>query len=244
MLSNQFFRFFTPIYQLILVLVLVNLLAIAFFDFEIGRLFRLISTGILFAYMFFKKQKANAWILMVIGLLVFKDVALQFYELAWGHKFYLLLGTLAYGVLVLERLPKLANIKINPSVIVVTSVLVAANTYTLYTIMDMLSYQFTDGVEITLFYLYGALMIILGVAAITYNNKYNSNRSLLFVFLAFGFIFADIAALFAYYFDFPTFYYLDRVLYLIGVGLLVNYGLNYESAKEEFFQYEMIEKKF
>ena len=66
---------------------------------------------------------------------------------------------------------------------------------------------------------------------------------MLYIYLVFAFIFADVAALLAYYFGVPEFYYLDRLLVITGVLLLVNYGSNYKSAKEEFYQYEMIDKK-
>ena len=126
---------------------------------------------------------------------------------------------------------------------VITTALIAANTYTLYSIMDMLSYEFNDALEVGLFYFFGAVMMVMAVVAIGYNNKFNSNRSLLYIYLVFAFIFADVAALLAYYFGVPEFYYLDRLLVITGVLLLVNYGSNYKSAKEEFYQYEMIDKK-
>ena len=86
-------------------------------------------------------------------------------------------------------------------------------------------------------------MMLLGVEAIAYNNKYNSTRSLIYTFFAFGFVFSDIAALFAYYFGFDIFYYFDRILFLSALGMYVHYSLNYESIREEYFQYEMIDKK-
>ncbi|HCQ77352.1 MAG TPA: hypothetical protein DIV44_11135, partial [Leeuwenhoekiella sp.] len=63
-----------------------------------------------------------------------------------------------------------------------------------------------------------------------------------YIFFAFGFIFSDIAALFAYYFEFEIFYFFDRFFFLGAMAMLVQYGLNYESVKEEFYQYEMIDK--
>ncbi|WP_290478478.1 MULTISPECIES: hypothetical protein [unclassified Leeuwenhoekiella] len=187
----------------------------------------------------------NIWTVSALTLLFIRDIFFQFYEQGWGYKFYLIFGTLFYLTVVFERLPKFSELKFKPGVVLVTSLLVALNTYTLYIIMNMqmVTYTFHDNLEPILFYIYGAAMMVLGVQAILYNNKYNSNRSLLYIFFAFGFIFSDIAALFAYYFEFDLFYFFDRFFFIVATGLLVKYGLNFESVKEEYFQYEMIDKK-
>ncbi|MFI8379435.1 hypothetical protein [Leeuwenhoekiella sp. NPDC079379] len=223
--------------------ILVNLTVIAYMDLETSRLIRLITVFIFFIYYTLNRGFLNIWMLSVLAFFFVKDVFFQFYEEAWGYKLYLIFGTLGYLTIVLERLPKLSEIKFKPGIVLITTILVAANTYTLYIIMNMVSYTFHDGVEPVLLYLYGASMMLLGVEAIAYNNKYNSTRSLIYTFFAFGFVFSDIAALFAYYFGFEIFYYFDRFLFLSALGMYVHYSLNYESIREEYFQYEMIDKK-
>ena len=224
--------------------VLINLAVIAFLDLETSRLARLITLVLFFVYYRILKSFTNSWIALALLLFLIRDVFFQFYEEPWGYKLYIILGVLVYSTLVLERFPKLSDLKFNPGVLIVTSLLVAANTYVLYVVMNMqmVTYTFHDDLESILFYIYGGSMIILGVQAMTYNSKYNSNRSLLYIFFAFGFIFSDIAALFAYYFEFDLFYFFDRVFFLLGLGLLVKYGLNYENINEEYFQYEMIDE--
>lgn len=228
---------------LITLAIAVNLLVIGFSDLETSRLIRL-TTVILFSlYFIIKKKYYSFWIFSALLFLCIKDVFFQFYEESWGYKLYLIFGTLAYVTIVLERLPKISEISFKLGIVLITSVLVAANTYTLYIIMNMVSYTFHDGVEPILLYLYGASMILLGVEAIAYNNKYNSSRSLIYTFFAFAFIFSDIAALFAYYFNFEIFYFFDRFLFLCALGMYIHYSLNYESIKEEDFQFKMIDKK-
>ena len=230
-------------YSLLIVFLLVlNLLVVAFYDLELSRGVRLLSIAVLFIYYILKKGIKNKWITLSLLIFLVKDICFQVYEMSWGYKLYLLLGALAYITLVAERIPKLRNTKLSSSLIVITLLLILANSYTLHMLMETLSYQFKDLLEISLFYFYGAMMIILGVTAIVYNNKYNSNRSLLYTFLAFSFIFSDIAALFAYYFGFEMFYFFDRFFFIIAMGLFVNYGLNYKSAQEEYYQYELIDK--
>ena len=225
-------------------LIVINLTIIALTDLETSRLTRLISIGTFFAYYLIKKELLNLWTVIAFLFFIGRDIFFQFYEEPWGYKSYLILGTLCYLTIVFERLPKISQINFKPGVVLITLILVAANTYTLYVIMNMsmVTYTFHDGVEPILLYVYGAAMMVLGVQAIAYNNKYNSNRSLLYIFFAFGFIFSDIAALFAYYFEFEIFYFFDRFFFLGAMAMLVQYGLNYESVKEEFYQYEMIDK--
>ncbi|PHQ29593.1 hypothetical protein [Leeuwenhoekiella nanhaiensis] len=231
---------------IILALVLIfNIGVIGLFDLETSRLTRLMSIFVFGIYYGLVNRIVNVWTVSALGLLFIRDIFFQFYEQAWGYKLYLIFGTLCYLTIVLERLPKFSKLKFKPGVVFVTGLLVALNTYTLYIIMNMqmVTYTFHDSLEPVLFYVYGASMMILGVQAILYNNKYNSNRSLLYTFFAFGFIFSDIAALFAYYFEFDMFYFFDRFFFIIATGLLVQYGLNFESVKEEYYQYEMIDKK-
>lgn len=223
----------------------LNLGVIYFYDLEVSRFTRLITIFAFGIYYAVTKKITNIWTITAISLLFTRDLFFQFYEQGWGYKLYLILGTLCYMTIVLERLPKISEFKFNPLVILITSLLVALNTYTLFIIMNMqmITYTFHDALEPILFYIYGAAMMILGVQSILYNNKYNSNRSLLYVFFAFGFLFSDIAALFAYYFEFDVFYFFDRFFFVVATALLIKYGLNYESVKEEYYQYQMIDKK-
>jgi len=221
----------------------INAAVIFFGSIEHSRLARMLTILFVTIFFYLENKVNNIWILAVLVLFCIRDIFFQFYEQSWGYKGYLIFAILAYATLLFERLPKIRDLKITPGFMVITTALIAANTYTLYSIMDMLSYEFNDALEVGLFYFFGAVMMVMAVVAIGYNNKFNSNRSLLYIYLVFAFIFADVAALLAYYFGVPEFYYLDRLLVITGVLLLVNYGSNYKSAKEEFYQYEMIDKK-
>jgi len=245
MLSENVPRLRTTFYVFLALILIFNIGIIALFDLETSRFTRLATVFAFFVYYSINKKILNIWTVAALTLLFIRDIFFQFYEQGWGYKFYLIFGTLFYLTVVFERLPKFSELKFKPSVVLVTSLLVALNTYTLYIIMNMqmVTYTFHDSLEPILFYIYGAAMMVLGVQAILYNNKYNSNRSLLYTFFAFGFIFSDIAALFAYYFEFDMFYFFDRFFFIVATGLLVKYGLNFESVKEEYFQYEMIDKK-
>jgi len=182
--------------------------------------------------------------LFVLGALLFflgKDIAIQGYETYVGNIFYLLFGILAYGALIAERLQKLRTIKISSSLIFVSVLLVSANTYTLYIILDMIDYSFQNPFQVILFYTYGAFMMLMAITAVAYNNLYNSTRSFIFTLLVFSFVTSDISSLLAYYYKIDFCYYIDRISYLLGFVFLVNYGLNYELEREEKEQLELLE---
>ncbi len=226
---------------LIVFFILCNLCVIYSCDLEHSRLFRLVTGAVFFVYYFSKKEFNDKRLTLVLLFLLLRDVFFQFYEVDWGCKGYMFLGVLIFIAMILERQPALRGEKISGITFLISAALILANIYGLITLMSAISHAFNDGIEVALFYLYGALMIVVGAVAITYNNKYNSTRSLYYVMLVSGFIISDIAALFAYYFGFETFYYIDRLCFVISLGLLVNHALNYDRAREEIFQFEMID---
>ncbi|MEH6405900.1 MAG: hypothetical protein V7767_01335 [Leeuwenhoekiella sp.] len=222
------------------ILIILNLLIIGLYDLQVSRAARLFSVIIFSVYYLSVNKPKNLKISLVFIFFIIREIFFQFYETSFGFKIYLLFAFCAYLTLIIDRLPKMNSLRINRGVILVTIVLIIANSYTLLTLMDLLSYSFRDSFEIGLFYLYGAMMIIMGVAAVHYNNKYNSTRSLHFLYFVFAFIITDIASLFAYYFGFEMFYFISRLFFLIALGLLSDYGLNKASAQEENHQYDMI----
>lgn len=217
----------------ILFLFVINGAIIFYTDVTQSRYIRLVSTALfLMAYIFMSKKR-NRYVTTVLVFLLLKDVFIQSYEENSGYILYLAFGVLAYATLIVERLPKLKEIGFNSTLIFVSILLIAANTYTLHVIMNMIGFVFESAAQVAMFYSYGAFMMILAVVAVAYNNQANSNRSLLFTFIVFAFILSDITALFAYYFGIDFCYYIDRLSYLLGFVLLVNYGLNFGLMREE-----------
>jgi len=227
----------------VFLVILLNIVILLTSELQFSRLARLVSVAAFFMFYIFTGKLKSIWVYIALAFFLGQEIFFQFYENSWGYKGYMILGSLAYTVIIVECLPKFNFKAINLGLIIVAILLLLANTYTLNLLIEMLSLEFRDDFEIFLFYIYGAFMMILGLIAVLYNNKYNSTRSLRYTFLAFCFVFSDIAALFAYYFGFDFFYIFSRLFFLIGIGLFVSYGLNYEIAREEIYEYEMINKK-
>jgi hypothetical protein len=227
----------------VFLLILLNIIILLTFDLQVSRLARLFSVAAFLMFYVSTGKSKNIWVYIALSLFLVQEIFFQFYEISWGYKGYLILGSLAYTVIILECLPKFNFKAISLRLIIVAIILLLANTYTLNLIIEMLSLDFRDNFEIFLFYVYGGYMMVLGLIAVVYNNKYNSTRSLRYIFLAFCFIFSDITAMFAYYFGFDFFYIFSRLFFLIGIGLFVSYGLNSEISREEIYEYELIHKK-
>lgn len=221
-------------------LLLVNSCVIFTTDLHHSRQIRLFST---FTFLFFyllSSKKRNIFILATLLFFLGKDIAIQNYESYVGNIFYLLFGILAYGSIILERFKKIRNINISSSLIIVSALLVAANTYALYAILDKIDYNFEGVFQIILFYTYGAFMMLMAITAVAYNNLYDSKRSFIFILLVFGFVISDISSLFAYYYQIDFCYYIDRISYILGFVFFVNYGLNRMLVREEKEQLELL----
>ncbi|WGK63737.1 hypothetical protein [Croceiramulus getboli] len=223
-------------------LIITNLAVVYFFGLDEIRLAVLTTTLVVFLYYVTFTPVKSRWIMAFFALFLLKDIAMFFYEYVLGYKLAILFGILSYLVLLRSIWGRVKSYGNNPLNILLTVVLVALNMYTLYVLMNQISYQFSDLSQVILFYTYGAIMMALGIAAVVYNNKFNSNRSLLFMFVAFGFIFADVASLLAYYFELDPFYYFDRSFVIVGLTVAVAFG-NRQEALDEMDQYLQMEEE-
>lgn len=227
----------------VFLLIFVNILPILTMDLHISRLARLISVALLFVFYISRKKSKNIWVTIALSLFVGQQIFHQFYENAWGYKGYMILASLAYLAIIVECLPKFDFKQFRPWLIIVAVLLILANTYTLYIFIDALIVGLRNSSEIFLFYVKGSSVVLLLIIAVFYNNKYNSTRSLRYIFFTFCFTFSDIAVLFAYYFGFEYVYLISRLFFLIGIGLLVSYGLNSEIDREEIYEYDIVNGK-
>lgn len=227
----------------VFLLILLNILVVVTLDLQLSRVVRLFSVAAFFVFYISRRKSKNGWVYVALLFFLGQDICNQFYENAWGYKGYMICASLAYMAIVIECLPKFDPKNISPRLIVVAILLILANTYMLYIFINELLFTLRDDFEIFLFYVKGATFIVLLLMAVFYNNKYNSTRSLRYLFFAFCLIFSDIAILFAYYYGFESFYIFSTLFFLSGIGLLVSYGLNAEIVEEEIYEYEMINKK-
>ena len=215
------------------ILVVLNFPILVFTAVDTSRWARLLGTLLFFGFYIFKVERPNTGLTLAFLFFTVKDVCIHFYEQQVGLTGFLIFGILAYIALIAHLLPHMKTIPIGRLFILISLLLVAANGYTLKLLIGMMDTRFGSSGQVFLFLLYGSLMMLLTIIAVTYNNGVNSTRSMFFVYLTAAFLLSDIASLFAYYFGFTTGFYIDRVAYILAMGLLVNHGLNTQMFSEE-----------
>ncbi|TVZ51725.1 hypothetical protein [Dokdonia sp. Hel_I_53] len=221
-------------------LIILNLVAFAFTDLHTARYVRLISLMVFVVFYIYKTQFKKGIILYILGVFVLREVTLLFYETEVGHALYLVLGIIVYGIISFERKDVIKNLVFNLNSLLITIILVLANIYTLYELSGMIQENYIGPFEPVLFYFYGGFMILLGATAIIYNQIYNSNRSLMYVFFALCILTSDVTSLFAYYFNVEFLFYMERSAFLLSFGFFLYTALETNQELQEIEQYEMI----
>ncbi|WP_031428063.1 hypothetical protein [Flavimarina sp. Hel_I_48] len=222
------------------VLLFINLSFVLFADLQSSRLARLVTVAFLFIFYLSRKQYKNSWVKAALIFFLIHEIFFQFYEYSIGLKGYVIVGCLAYMMVIVECFRKFSIRFFNTSFVILGALLLIVNMYMLYSAIEILNLVFRDSLDIALYYLYGSFMMIMAVIAVAYNTKYYSTRSLRYTLLVFCFLFSDVSALFAYYFDFELCYMFSLVFFILALSIFVTYGLNYEIEREENYQYEMI----
>lgn len=225
---------------LTLFLILINVTVFAVSDLQMARIVRLLSLLLFLGYYIYFSGFEKGIVLYILGVFVLRDVTLLFYETEIGHSVYLIFGIIAYGLICLERRNIVKDLVYNINSLVVTVLIIVANTYTLYELSRMIQENYIGPFEPVLFYIYGGLMILLGATAINYNQNYNSNRSLMYVFFAICFIVSDVTALFAYYFGIEFLFFIERSAFLLGFGFFIDTALDRSQQLEELEQYKLL----
>ncbi len=221
------------LWALLCILIVFNLPTLTLTEVATSRWIRLLGTLVFFGFYILKAERANTSMMLILLFFIIKDVCIQFYEQDVGLTGYLSFGILAYVALIGNLLPRIKSLPISTILLVFSVLLVAANAYTLKILINMMDSSFGSSAQVVLFLLYGTLMMLLTIIAVTYNNSVHSTRSMFFVYLTAAFLLSDIASLFAYYFGFTIGFYVDRVAYILAMGLLVNHGLNTQLFSEE-----------
>ena len=225
---------------LIMLVSVINIVAVIIHDVHVMRLVRLASIAVFFGYYLMRTSQRNIIILVIFCSLLARDVASLFYEFQLGHRLYLILGFVVYGAICLERADMLKVITKDKSALIFTLLFIVLNTFALYEVAALVSTNFEGHFEPYLFYIYGVFMIIFGATAIIYNQVYNSNRSLGYILFMISFLISEVTSLFAYYFGYEMFFYVDRIAFVVGLGLFSYTVLETSNQLEEAEQYDML----
>ena len=215
---------------LTLILVVANTYAIYAYDLEVSRLVRIISSVSIFTFFLFFKGYLNRIVLFVFALFVLKDLFVLDYEVVTNKTFAFYASILAYSTLAFLGVKKTDILKSTPSIVLFGVLLVGINIFNVYYLSDIIQAVLDNQIQYSLFFVQGAVLLLLGISAGLYYNKYTGKIPLYYLYFVVCFIFSDIFGLAAYFFDVGFAYYPERILYILALVVLTSFALekNYQ----------------
>ena len=232
------------IFALVVLALLINLIPVYFFDLQHMRAVRFVSTLVFLFIYFLLTKSRNLWVTIALIFLVLRDFVHLFFEESWGAELYLLLSASSYTLFCIERLPFVRLSGFKKSSLLVAALISSGNIFILFVLSGFVENQMHGILELPLFYCLGAALIVLVSAAFYYNFILNSNRSLHFAMMVFGFIFADVSACLAYYNQYDELWYSDRFFYALSLGFLLCFVIDTEGERREQEDLEMLKDSF
>jgi hypothetical protein len=213
---------------LTVLLILLSLWVIYSFGLKESRIVRLSSTLVFFLFLLFKVKNFPKLLLWAFVLLLLQDILFINYEYLPANVLTLLSGISAYLLITRHVFSRIRFSKASKYILGVAVVLILLNFYFLYYLTELFENKLETGLQLGLIYLYGAVLILMGIAGYTFNSLYSGTLPLFYLFFVFCFILSDISALPAYYMGIEEAYYPDRVFYILGLSLFCKYALELE----------------
>jgi len=224
---------YSGIIILVILILGINLYSVYRFDLQPMRVVRSVSTLIFLIVYFLLTTCRNRWVTWALVILTLRDFIHLFFERSWGAELFLALSTITYILFIIERIPFLRVSGFKKSSFSLAALFSLGNIVILYVLSGFVEHQMLDVLELPLFYCLGGSLIILVSSAYYYNFTLNSNRSLLFALMVTGFIIADICACLAYFSDYESLWYVDRLFYALSLGCLICFAIDSEGASRE-----------
>jgi len=214
-------------------LIIVNILVIYFFDINVSRVFRWVSTFIFLAFFFHHDGYTDKMAFLIMLLFLIRDGCIINYENEFFRTASFFVTNAAYFLLILLNAYKTKLISYNPIIVVFALVMIGLNGFNLYYLSDVIIAGLDNTIQFYLFFLQGMLLIILGLVAFTYNDRFDGNTSLQFLYFSFCLILCDLSGLAAYFFKWQIAYYPERIFYLMSLAMFLNFAFNNQVSERE-----------
>lgn len=180
------------------------------------------------------KAKSIKWIVIaILAMLALRELSVFYYYKNFGQVTYILLGCLAYSLILIKRLDLLDLFLKDKMSIVYALVFLTLNIFILHELISQVNENYSESFQSGLVYLFGIIISLLGAVAVLYNQVVNSDRSLAFLFFVFCFIFSDVSSLLGYYFGISFFYYIDFISAAVGLAFFLYTVLDVCSVEKE-----------
>nr|WP_152556460.1 hypothetical protein [Nonlabens ulvanivorans] len=215
-----------------------NIVVIAIGDIEYIRLARIISTLAVTLYFMIVIGHYSKWLYIIYVLQVLSSIGFYYYDFGFGKYLFLAASTLVYIIIISWVLRSIQWNQIKRYEYVTFSIHFFTHIgFHFYNVSN-----FEDMVSTNMEYV---LLLLTGIAGMTtcllvgFSNATRSTfNSAYLMYATFAFVFADFAAMVAYYYElFPLrFYFIERGSYLFGLYILTRfcYIENNESVTQNY----------
>ncbi len=228
LLSKSVLLFFLGIF-----LIVLNTIIISTFEIEISRMVRVLTTFALFIFFVLNRKYWKGFIFIALIILTLRDLFIINYETSSYKTASFIFTILAYASLIYFGIKKLKITKLTPSLAVFASFLVGMNLFNLYYLSEVLTDKLDNDLQLVLFYLQGGILLILAFVAYLYYDRYFGKTPLQYLYFVMCFVFSDLSGLAAYFYEIEIAFYFERILYVIGLCLLVNFVFTVAYAENE-----------
>lgn len=214
-------------------LIIGNILIIYFFDIQVSRMARWLSTLLFLLFFYHHGGLRNRLIFFVFILFLLKDGLIINYEDSFHKTLAFIISNLAYVLLSLIPIKKVKIIAKNPVLIVFAIAMIGLNAFNIYYLSDVIFESLDNQLQLGLFFLQGVLLIFLGLIAFAYNDRYDGDTPLLFLYFSFCLILCDLSGLGSYFFKWEIAYFPERIFYLLSLALLVTFTITKNEERQE-----------
>jgi hypothetical protein len=218
---------------MVVILIAINTLVISNFEIEASRMLRVLTAFMFFIFFIFHRNYWKGFVFLALILFILRDLFIVNYEISAYKTSSFIFTILAYLTLIYYGIPKLKIAKFTTSIAIFILILVGLNLFNLYYLSEILTDKLDNGLQLILFYLQGGVLLILAFVAYLYYDRFFGKTPLHFLFFVLCFVFSDLSGLAAYFYEIKVAYYFERLFYILGLYLLVNFAFTVASAENE-----------
>jgi len=189
-------------------------------------------------YYIIKAHSIKYIVIAILVMLILREISVFYYHQNFGQITYILLGCIAYALILVERLDIVGILLKDKTTIMCTLIFVGLNIFILNELISLVKESYQGSFQYGLVFIFGIIISLLGAIAVLYNQVINSDRSLAFLFSVFCFIFSEVASLLGYYFGIYYFFYIDFISATVGLAFFMYSLLDVCSLEQEKDQLE------
>ncbi len=215
-----------------ILLIILNVLVIFFYEIEISRTVRLASCITLVCYLLFKAGLKRNFLILALLFLLARDTAVLSYETPIFKTISLLCTVLVYTAICLFTFRRLPMVRFSMMVILFGLGIIVLNIFNVFYLSDIIIPSLDNDAQLILFFTQSAVMLFMALFAFLYNESFEGKQSLHLLFCVLAFIFSDLGGLAAYFFGFESAYYAERIFYIIAASFMVDYIINFQPAAD------------